>query len=119
MTILISSHVLSDLAELCTSVGIMELGYLVESCNLNQLYQRQSRQQIFISTLGDLEPLKAKIDNCALVEEWETVPQKNGVRVYFTGDRTSQCFVCSSEYVTQTLLSYYNYFLSHSVKLCT
>jgi len=30
MTILISSHVLSDLAELCTSVGIMELGYLVK-----------------------------------------------------------------------------------------
>lgn len=27
MTILISSHVLSDLAELCTSVGIMELGF--------------------------------------------------------------------------------------------
>jgi len=88
MTILISSHVLSDLAELCTSVGIMELGYLVESCNLNQLYQRLSRQQIFISTLGDLEPLKAEIDNCALVEEWEVVPQQNGVRVYFTGDRT-------------------------------
>lgn len=30
MTILISSHVLSDLAELCTSVGIMELGFLIE-----------------------------------------------------------------------------------------
>ena len=29
MTILISSHVLSDLAELCTSIGIMELGFLV------------------------------------------------------------------------------------------
>lgn len=87
MTILISSHVLSDLAELCTSVGIMELGYLVESCNLNQLYQRLSRQQIFISTLGDLEPLKAEINNCALVEEWQVVPQNNGVRVYFTGDR--------------------------------
>lgn len=31
MTILISSHILSDLAELCTTVGIMELGFLVES----------------------------------------------------------------------------------------
>ena len=34
MTILISSHVLSDLAELCTSVGIMDLGFLVESASL-------------------------------------------------------------------------------------
>jgi ABC-2 type transport system ATP-binding protein len=52
MTILISSHVLSDLAELCTSVGIMELGFLVESASLQTLYQRLARQQIFISTLG-------------------------------------------------------------------
>ena len=32
MTILISSHVLSDLAELCTSVGIMELGFFSRKC---------------------------------------------------------------------------------------
>jgi ABC-2 type transport system ATP-binding protein len=37
MTILISSHVLSDLEELCTSVGIMELGFLVESASLKNL----------------------------------------------------------------------------------
>ncbi len=85
MTILISSHVLSDLAELCTSVGIMELGYLVESCNLTDLYQHQSRQQIVISTLEDLEALKAQLIKHPLVEEWEIVPQTNSMRVYFTG----------------------------------
>jgi len=52
--VVISSHVLSDLAELCTSVGIMELGYLVESTTLKQLYQRLGRQQIFYQ-LGELE----------------------------------------------------------------
>jgi ABC-2 type transport system ATP-binding protein len=87
MTILISSHVLSDLAELCTSVGIMELGYLVESCNLTDLYQRQSRQQIFISTLGDVETLKTSLIEHPLIEEWEVIPQTNSMRVYFTGDR--------------------------------
>ncbi len=87
MTILISSHVLSDLAELCTSVGIMELGYLVESCNLTDLYQRQSRQQIFISTLGDVETLKTALIEHPLIEEWEVIPQTNSMRVYFTGDR--------------------------------
>ena len=87
MTILISSHVLSDLAELCTSVGIMELGYLVESCNLTDLYERQSRQQIFISTLGDLETLKAQLIEHPLIEEWEVISQTNSMRVYFTGDR--------------------------------
>ena len=85
MTILISSHVLSDLAELCTSVGIMELGYLVESATLKQLYQRLSRQQVFLSTLGELEALKAELKNHPLVEDWEVLPGQEGMRVYFTG----------------------------------
>ena len=96
MTILISSHVLSDLAELCTSVGIMELGYLVESCNLTDLYERQSRQQIFISTLGDLETLKAHLIEHPLIEEWEAIPQTNSIRVYFTGDRAQSAKLLKS-----------------------
>lgn len=87
MTILISSHVLSDLAQLCTSVGIMELGYLVESVSLQQLYQRLSRQQIFISTLGELEALKAQLNNHPLVEDWEVLSGQERVRVYFAGSQ--------------------------------
>lgn len=86
MTILISSHVLSDLAELCTSVGIMELGYLVESAPLKELYQRLSRQQIFISTLGKVENLTAELRNHSHVEEWEVLPIGQ-VRVNFTGNQ--------------------------------
>lgn len=85
MTILISSHVLSDLAQLCTSVGIMELGYLVESTSLQQLYQRLSRQQIFISTLGELDALKTQLNNHPLVEDWEILSGQERVSVYFSG----------------------------------
>lgn len=85
MTILISSHVLSDLAELCTSVGIMELGFLVESTSLQQLYQRLSRQQIVISTLGKLPELLSELKNNLFVQEWEVLPTKNSVRVNFSG----------------------------------
>lgn len=85
MTILISSHVLSDLAELCTSVGIMELGFLVESASLQQLYQRLSRQQILVSTLGNIDILVRELKNHPLVEEWEVIPSKNSVRVNFSG----------------------------------
>ncbi|MCP6757639.1 MAG: ABC transporter ATP-binding protein [Fischerella sp. CENA71] len=85
MTILISSHVLSDLAELCTSVGIMELGYLVESASLQQLYQRLARQQIVISTLGKQKELLAELKNNSFVEEWEVMSAKNSVRVNFSG----------------------------------
>lgn len=87
MTILISSHVLSDLAELCTSVGIMELGFLVESASLQELYQRLSQQQIVLSTLGDLDSLVRELKHHSLVEDLEKIPEKNGVRVNFAGSQ--------------------------------
>ena len=86
MTILISSHVLSDLAELCTSVGIMELGYLVESAPLEELYRRHSRQQIFLSTLAKLDSLLAELKKQPLVAAWEVLPGQR-VRIDFDGDR--------------------------------
>jgi len=85
MTILISSHVLSDLAELCTSVGIMELGYLVESARLQDLYQRLSHRHILLSTLGDLKQLQAELNNNPLVKAWEVIAEKQ-LRVDFDGD---------------------------------
>ncbi|PIG90463.1 ABC transporter ATP-binding protein [Gloeocapsopsis sp. IPPAS B-1203] len=84
MTILISSHVLSDLAELCTSVGIMELGYLIESARLQDLYQRLSHRHILLSTLGDLKQLQAELNNNPLVKAWEVIAEKQ-LRVDFDG----------------------------------
>ncbi|AFY53037.1 ABC-type multidrug transport system, ATPase component [Rivularia sp. PCC 7116] len=85
MTILISSHVLSDLAELCTSVGIMELGFLVESASLQELYQRCATQQIVISTLEKLEVLLGELKNNPLVEDWEISANKDSVKIEFSG----------------------------------
>ena len=84
MTILISSHVLSDLAELCTSVGIMELGFLVESTSLTELYQRLSRPQITISTLGKMELLQQKLSQNPLVETWSVIDYRR-LKLNFTG----------------------------------
>jgi ABC-2 type transport system ATP-binding protein len=96
MTILISSHVLSDLAELCTSVGIMELGFLVESASLQQLYQRLARQQIVISTLGKLDELLGELKNNPFVEEWEVMSTKNSVRVNFSGKQEDCAYLLRS-----------------------
>ena len=84
MTILISSHVLSDLEELCTSVGIMELGFLVESASLVELRQRLSQQQIILASLGDLEALKAELHNATHVQDLEVLPDRT-MRVHFSG----------------------------------
>jgi len=85
MTILISSHVLSDLAELCTSVGIMELGYLVESCSLKDLYQRLSKQQIIISVLDQWDSLASELRNFPQVDGWEILSNKESFKVNFSG----------------------------------
>ncbi|MEO1375288.1 MAG: ABC transporter ATP-binding protein [Cyanobacteria bacterium J06635_10] len=87
MTILISSHVLSDLAELCSSVGIMELGLLVESSSLQELYKNCAAQQIVISTLGKLEVLLEELKNHPKVEEWELIPNKNSIKINFSGEQ--------------------------------
>ncbi|WP_413166600.1 ABC transporter ATP-binding protein [Capilliphycus salinus ALCB114379] len=86
MTIIISSHVLSDLEDFCTSIGIMELGYLVESASLQQLYQRLSHQHILIGVFGDVEPLINQLKNHPRVEGWEIIPQTEKVRVKFSGN---------------------------------
>jgi ABC-2 type transport system ATP-binding protein len=85
MTILISSHVLSDLAELCSSVGIMELGYLVESTSLEELNQRLASQYLQITTLGNLEALETALKQCVFVESWQRIINTDTLRVKFTG----------------------------------
>ncbi|MGC1393879.1 MAG: ABC transporter ATP-binding protein [Coleofasciculaceae cyanobacterium] len=84
MTVLISSHVLSDLAELCSSVGIMELGYLVESASLAEFYQRLGRQQIFLSTLGKLDVLLSELKNHPQVTDIENLSDGR-LQIHFSG----------------------------------
>jgi ABC-2 type transport system ATP-binding protein len=86
MTILISSHVLSDLAELCTSIGIMELGSLVESTSLKTLYERLSHQTIHISVLDNSQALIQELKQYSWVENYEMIPDSHQVKVHFTGN---------------------------------
>lgn len=85
MTILISSHVLSDLAELCTSIGVMELGFLVESNSLENIYQKLSCDRIFISVLDQLDLLEAELKNCSLVRSWQRSSDRS-LEVEFIGN---------------------------------
>jgi ABC-2 type transport system ATP-binding protein len=91
MTILISSHILSDLAELCDSIGIMELGSLVESSGLQDLYNRNTQQQIIVATLGSAQELQAELRKHDLVKECEALPNTNTgvnhVSIQFLGNQ--------------------------------
>ncbi|MDX2098298.1 MAG: ABC transporter ATP-binding protein [Leptolyngbyaceae cyanobacterium bins.59] len=84
MTILISSHILSDLAEFCTSIGIMELGRLVESAPLQELYNRLSQEQIIITSLNGPDTIQAHLKNYPRVDNCEILPDRR-VRINFSG----------------------------------
>ena len=88
MTILISSHVLSDLAELCTSVGIMEFGFLVESTSLSQLYDRLSRQQIVIDIVSHSDRLQQLLEENPLVKDWENLGDNKQFKINFEGNQS-------------------------------
>ena len=88
MTILISSHVLSDLADFCSTIGIMELGCLVESAPLHELYDRLSHQQIFIATLGEREILAEALSVHECVIAQRPVADKE-ICVEFSGDEVA------------------------------
>ena len=86
MTIFISSHVLSDLAELCTAIGIMELGCLVESTPLSTLYERRAGRQLQISVLDNLDRLITEVKQSPWIKTWESLPEQNSLKIQFVGD---------------------------------
>ena len=102
MTIIISSHILSDLAEICTSIGIMELGNLVESSRLQALYDRssQDQQQLLISTLGKGTDLQVALRQLDLVKEVEVLSDNSAftstVRVQFAGNLEDSAMLLKS-----------------------
>lgn len=55
-TIILSSHILSELAELCTAVAIIERGRIVANGSLDSISQQaQEARRIQIETLSDIE----------------------------------------------------------------
>ncbi len=79
MTILISSHILSDLEDFCNAIGVMELGCLVESSQLQDLYKRNTEHHIIISALGSLDYLHEQLQHLASVQSCEILANKHQV----------------------------------------
>jgi ABC-2 type transport system ATP-binding protein len=75
---------LSDLADFCTAIGVMELGYLVENAPLQELYRRFSRQRLLLSTLGSLDALLTELRHYPGVQSWEVLSNQQ-VCLEFSG----------------------------------
>lgn len=60
-TVLISSHILTELSEFCSSVGIMEKGHLVECGSIDDIVSRLGSERRLDVALVDVEHIDAAV----------------------------------------------------------
>ena len=63
----------------------MELGFLVESASLKDLYHRLSRQRLLLSTRGDLNALKGELCRNPLVKDIQIISASRQVQAHYAG----------------------------------
>jgi ABC-2 type transport system ATP-binding protein len=84
-TVLISSHILSEMSEFCTAVAIMERGRMVVSGSIAEIQERiMGGSVLLIEVLGDRSAVEAIVASDALAG---TVEQVNGTfSIPYRGD---------------------------------
>lgn len=88
-TILISSHVLSELSELCTEIGIIEQGKMVLCGNINEILSRvYTSNPLMISLFDAKEKAVAILRNHPLVRSLTI--KGDEIRVVFLGDKEDE-----------------------------
>jgi ABC-2 type transport system ATP-binding protein len=79
-TILLSSHILSELVELCDQIAIMERGHLVTSGPINEVLSRAKEHRTFaVQILNDSERAQNLIQDFPTVLQVHTKPSRDGV----------------------------------------
>jgi ABC-2 type transport system ATP-binding protein len=88
-TVLVSSHILTELGEMCDQVGIIERGQLLAVGGVEDIRaQQQAHTSVAIRTLGDPSPLAEFLDGQELVSG---VRADGGeVHLMFAGDAAAQ-----------------------------
>jgi ABC-2 type transport system ATP-binding protein len=98
-TVFFSTHILADVAEICTRVGIIEAGQLVAQGSLEELHmQIMPHRQVEITLLGSLQPAQELLQTLPGVANIEVQPgQNNGtwerLAFEFSGDDQALCKV--------------------------
>lgn len=81
-TILISSHILHELSQLCTSIGIIEAGKFVTQGSLDHIYKRLELSRIIhIQIVGGMDGLSNKIEKMEGVKSVEVQADRLAVQL--------------------------------------
>ncbi len=72
-TIMVSSHILPELADICNKIGIIEKGQLIVNASVADVMKQVRQQAILkIAVLGDLDPVAKLVEQSTLVDSLET-----------------------------------------------
>jgi len=89
-TILISSHILPELAEMCDVIGILDHGKLVAQGSVSAIQQQlQSEKIIMVKTL-DIAKTIAFLEENPRITKIELLEEKNGIQFLFKGKEKDQ-----------------------------
>lgn len=91
-TLLVSSHILSELAELCTSIGIIEQGKMVLTGNMEQIFDRvNSSNPLLISVFSNKEKALAILKSHPCIQTISV--SEDEIKVGFMGDRQDEAML--------------------------
>lgn len=94
-TVVVSSHILTELSDMCTSVGIMDQGRLVASGSINEVVERlgSQRKSIRIKMLrsaGIQDPTLKSLHESAFVADLRKA-EDSSILFSFSGSEENQC----------------------------
>ncbi len=89
-TIFFSSHILSEVSDICTSIAILEAGHLIAYGDMQQMQQQLRPHRLFeLRVLGDLALAQARLLQTPQVASILTAPEvdipQNAIRFDFAG----------------------------------
>lgn len=85
-TILISSHILPELAEMCDELGVLDNGKLIAQGNVAAIQkQLQGDKELVVKVLGDLDKAVAFFEENPHITSIETIPEKQTITFIYRG----------------------------------
>ncbi|HWL12564.1 MAG TPA: ABC transporter ATP-binding protein [Ureibacillus sp.] len=90
-TILISSHILPELAEMCDEIGVIDNGKLIAHGNVAQIQEQlQGDKRIIVKVMDDVEKGRAFFEENPFVGAIEVVLEKNELAFNYRGKMADQ-----------------------------
>jgi ABC-2 type transport system ATP-binding protein len=98
-TILISSHILPELAEMCDEIGVLERGQLIARGNVNSIQQQlMSEKEIILKIDGPLQEAVTFFEEQPFVAAIETKESEQKVSFFYKGSREEQVELLKKAY---------------------